>query len=312
MPCGYNAAMELRHLRYFVAVAEELNLTRAAAKLHVAQPALSRQMRDLEDELDVRLFERTRAGVQLTRAGRAFCPKAREILAQAAAAANEARNATGIMSGRLVLGYPSGIHLNYLAPVIAKFRKAHPQVEFDFYHGLPPEQFKALREARIDIGFVALPAHADGFEQQIIWRVPFKVVLPEKHPLAKQREFVLADLRQEDFVFSTRDSRQEFYDEFFRQCANAGFHPRIVQEVGGYPTNILGLVSVGAGVSVLPHFDQVERIRGIVWRPLRQPKLWWEFALVWRRQNVSRMTEEFIILAAKHFPPTAAPQPAPI
>jgi len=304
--------MELRHLRYFVVVAEELNLTRAAAKLHVAQPALSRQMRDLEADLNAPLLERTRAGVQLTRAGRAFYPKARAILLQAAEAANEARNAAGIISGRLAVGYPTGLHLNYLAPLIAKFRKAHPQVNFDFLHALPPEQFKALRDSRIDLGFVTLPAHADGIEQQIIWRVPFNVVLPEKHPLAKQREFVLADLRHEDFVFCTRESRPEFYDEFFRQCANAGFHPHVVQEVGGYPTNMLGLVSVGAGVSILPYFDQVERIRGIVWRPLVKPKLWAEFALVWRRQSVSRMTEEFIAVAAKHFLPLAGPEREPI
>jgi DNA-binding transcriptional LysR family regulator len=304
--------MELRHLRYFVVVAEELNLTRAAAKLRVAQPALSRQIRDLEDELDVSLFERTRAGVQLTRAGRAFCPRARQILAQAAEAASEARNAMGVISGRLTVGYPSGLHLNYLAPLVATFRKAHPQVEFDFFHGLPPEQFKALLDSRIDVGFVVLPAHAEGIEQQVIWRVPFQVVLPEAHRLARRRDFVLADLRHEDFVFCTRESRPEFYDEFFRHCANAGFHPRVVQEVGGYPSNMLGLVSVGAGVSVLPYFDQVERIRGIVWRPLLRPRLWFESALVWHRQKISRTTEEFLALAAKHFPPKTDPQLAPI
>jgi DNA-binding transcriptional LysR family regulator len=304
--------MELRHLKYFVAVAEELNLTRAAAKVHVAQPALSRQMRDLEGELGVTLFERTRTGVHLTSAGRTLYPKARELLAQAAQAANEARNASGDIAGRMTLGYAAGLLLNYLAPLITRFRATHPRVEFDYFQGLPPEQFKALRDSRIDIGFVPLPAHSEGIEQQIIWRVPFKVVLPSKHRLAKQRDFVLADLRHEEFVFCTRESRPEFYDEFFRQCANAGFHPRVVQEVGGYPTNMLGLVSVGAGLSVLPHFDQVERIHGIVWRPLLKPRLWTEFALVWRRQNVSRITEEFIALAAQQFVWAAGPKPEPI
>jgi DNA-binding transcriptional LysR family regulator len=310
MPFRYDPRMELRHLRYFVAVAEELNLTRAAARLHVAQPALSRQMRDLEDELRIPLLERTRAGVQLTRAGRAFYPKARETLARAAEAADTARNAAGVISGRLTLGYPSGLHLNHLAPVIARFRKAHPQVEFDFVHGLPLEQFKALRESRIDIGFVTEPARTHDLEQQVIWRVPFKVVLPEKHPLARQRQFALADLRHEDFVFCTRESRPDFYDEFFRLCANTGFHPRVVYEAGGYPTNMLGLVSVGAGVSVLPYFEQVERIDGIIWRPLL-PLRWWESRLVWRRQQSSRITEEFLALASRQFP-HPAPQEAPL
>ena len=297
--------MELRHLRYFVVVAEELNLTRAAVKLRVAQPALSRQMHDLEAELQTPLLERRPAGVQLTRAGRAFYPKARAILRQAAEAANDARTAGGAISGRLTLGYPSGIVLNHLAPAIARFRRVHPKVEFDFFQGKAPEQLKALREARIEVGLMNLFVPTVGLEHQTIWRVPVKVVLPAKHPLAGQREFELADLRNEDFVICSRESRPEFYDEFFRQCTNAGFHPRVVKEVDGYPTNALGLVSVNAGVTVFPHFEQVERMHGIVWRPLLRPKTWVEFALVWRPQNVSRVAEEFIALASKQFPPLA-------
>lgn len=293
--------MELRHLRYFVAVAGELNFTRAAAKLRLAQPALSRQVQALEEELQTSLFERTRSGVRLTRAGRAFFPRARAILSAADDAANEARTASGVISGRVAIGYPTGLHLNYLAPVIAAFRRAHPRAELDFFHGLPPEQLKALREAEIDIGFVTFPARLDGFGHLVIWRVPFRVVLPVRHPLAKHRSFELRDLRNEDFVFCTRDSRPEFYDEFFRQCANAGFRPRIVKEVGGYPTTMLGLVSVGVGVAVLPQFKEAERIRGITWRPLVKPKVEVQFALVWRKDRVSRVGEEFIAFAARRF-----------
>jgi DNA-binding transcriptional LysR family regulator len=296
----HDGLMELRHMRYFVAVAEELNLTRAASKLRVAQPALSRQIRDIEQELKVQLFERLRAGVQLTRAGRAFYPRARQVLAEAAEAANAARNSAAEISGRLTLGYPSGLHLNYLAPAIAQFRKAHPQVEFDFVHDLPPEQLKALRDSRIDIGLVTMPLRADDLDYQVIWRVPFKVVLPEKHLLARRHHFRLKDLGQEDFVFCPRESRSEFYDEFFRLCANEGFRPRVVHEVGGYPTNMLGLVSVGAGVSVLPYFEQVEQFSGIVWRPLF-PVRYWESALVWPRQKTSRVIEEFLSLTLKQY-----------
>ncbi|TAL02301.1 MAG: hypothetical protein EPO07_07515, partial [Verrucomicrobia bacterium] len=146
------------------------------------------------------------------------------------------------------------------------------------------------------------PVHADGLEHLVIWRLPFKVVLPARHPLAKKRAFELADLRGEDFVFCTRESHPGFYDQFFHQCANAGFHPRVVVEVGGYPSNMLGLVSVGLGVSVLPHFEQAERIRGIVWRPLVKPKATIEFGLIWRRNRASRVLEEFLALAARMFP----------
>jgi DNA-binding transcriptional LysR family regulator len=294
--------MELRHLRYFVAVAEELNFTHAAARLRVAQPALSRQMKDLEEELETPLFERGRAGVQLTRAGKTFYQRARNILTQAAEAANEARTAAGLITGSLVLGFPSGLHLNYLAPVIDAFRKAHPKVEFDYYHGVQGQQVKALREGRLDIAFLTVPVPTDGLQHQGVWRIPFKVVLPQRHPLARRSSFELADLRGEDFVFCTRESRPEFYDEFFRHCANAGFRPRIVKEVGGYPTNMLGLISVGLGLSVLPHFEQVERIHGIVWRTLTKPRLWTDFALVWRQQAPSPVVAQFAAMAERMLP----------
>ena len=294
--------MELRHLRYFVAVAEELNFTHAATRLRVAQPALSNQIKDLEDELQVRLFERGRRGVQLTRAGKAFYPRARGLLSQANEAAQEARTAGGLISGSLSVGFPSGLHLNYLVPAIQEFRQDNPKVEFQFFHGLPEEQLKSLREGRLDVGFITLPASLDGLEQRIVWRVPFKVVLPAKHPLAKRRSFELNDLRGEDFVFCTRESRPEFYDEFFRQCANAGFRPRVVQEVGGYPTNMLGLISAGLGLSVLPYFERVERLEGLVYRPLVKPKLWTDFGLVWRPQSGGTVVSAFIELATKRFP----------
>jgi DNA-binding transcriptional LysR family regulator len=294
--------MELRHLRYFVAVAEELNFTHAAARLRVAQPALSSQIKDLEHELQAALFERGRRGVQLTRAGKTFYTRARAILAQAAEAANEARTSAGAITGTLGLGFPSGMHLNYLAPAIETYRREHPKVEFDYFHGLQTQQLKALHEGRVDVGFITLPAPLDGLACRVIWRVPFKVVLPRKHALAKKLSFELADLRGEDFVFCTRESRPEFYDEFFRHCSNAGFHPRVVKEVGGYPTNMLGLISVGVGVSVLPYFERVERLSGIVWRTLRKPQLWWDFGLVWRRENTSAVVEQFVGTAEKLFP----------
>jgi DNA-binding transcriptional LysR family regulator len=302
--------MELRHLRYFVAVAEELNFTHAAARLRVAQPALSSQIKDLEGELQAPLFQRGRTGVQLTRAGKAFYVRARSILSQAAEAAHEARAAAGVITGSLVLGFPSGLHLNYLAPVIEAYAKAQPKVVFDYFHGLVGQQLKALREGRVDVGFVTLPAPLDGFAHQVIWRVPFKVVLPHRHPLAKQKSFELSDLRGEDFVFCTRESRPEFYDEFFRHCSNAGFRPRVVKEVGGYPSNMLGLVSVGAGISVLPHFEAVERIQGIAWRTLAKPKLWTDFALVWRQPASSPVVEQFAATAQKIFPLPQDPERA--
>lgn len=299
MLSGYGEAMELRHLRYFVAVAEELNLTRAAARLRVAQPALSRQMKDLEAELQTRLFERGRKGVQLTLGGKVFYQRARAILTSTSEAANEARTAAGVISGRLVMGFLSGLHLDHLAPVIRTFRRIHPKVEFDFQYLLHDAQMKGLRAGRIDLAFTHLPTDLDGLEHDLVWRLPVKVVLPQDHPLARRATLDLADLRGEEFVFSTREARPEFYDEFFHRCANAGFHPRIVKEIGGYPTNILALIALGTGVSVLPHFKRAEGIRGLVWRPLANPQMWSDFALVWRHDVSSRVVSEFVAAAVK-------------
>ncbi len=298
--------MELRHLRYFAAVAEDLNFTHAAARLRVAQPALSSQIQDLEHELQARLFERGRRGVQLTLAGKALYPRARALLAQAAEAVEVARTAGGLITGSLAVGFMSGLHLNYLVPVITRFQRAHPKVELEYAHGLAVQQLKALREGRLDLAYITMPAPLDGLGHQVIWRVPFKVVLSRQHRLAKKTTFELEDLRGEDFVFCTRESRPEFYDEFFRHCANAGFRPRVVKEVGGYPTNMLGLISVGLGLSVLPHFERVERIQGIIWRPLLKPRLWTDFALVWRTP-VSPIVERFVAMARKEFPLPAEP-----
>jgi DNA-binding transcriptional LysR family regulator len=302
--------MELRHLRYFVAVAEELNFTRAAARLRVAQPALSSQVRDLEEELQARLFDRGHTGVQLTRAGKAFYTRARSLLSQAADAVEAARTASGSIAGTLTLGFPSGLHLNYLVPAIERFRKKHPQVEFDYFHGLPPEQLRAVKEGRIDIAFVPLSAPAKDLEHRVIWRIPYRVVLPSRHPLARRKTLELQDLRGEDFVFCPRETRPEFYDALFHHCANAGFRPRVVKEVAGYPSNMLGLVSAGAGVCVLPYFERAERMQGIVWREMTKPRLAWDWSLAWKKTGASAVAEQFAATAAALFPVPPPPDHA--
>jgi DNA-binding transcriptional LysR family regulator len=289
--------MELRHLRYFVAVAEERNITRAAVRLRVAQPALSRQLSDLENELGVKLLERGRHGVNVTAAGREFHRRAKALLADADRAADAARVAGGAIAGRLTLGFPTGLHLDHLSPLIRAFREIHPRAEFIFTHGLPAAQLKGLRDGTLDMAFVNLPGPLNGMEHCVVWRVTFEVVMPENHPLARRKSLELKDLVGEDFVFCTRESRPDFYDEFFRHCSNAGFRPQVVQEVGGYPTTMLALIGLGVGLSVLPHFDRTEGIRGLVWRPLVRPKLWTDFALVWPRKTASALLREFILLA---------------
>lgn len=289
--------MELRHLKYFVTVADERNITRAAGRLRVAQPSLSRQLTDLENEVGVKLLERGRHGVAMTAAGREFHRRARALLSDAARAADAARIAGGAIAGRLTVGFPTGLHLDHLAPVIQAFRAKHPLAAFVFTHALPAAQLKGLRDGSLDVAFVTLPGQLQGMEHCVVWRIPFEVVMPENHRLARRKTLDFQDLVGEDFVFCTRESRPEFYDEFFRHCSNAGFRPQVVQEVGGYPTTMLALIGLGVGLSVLPHFERAEGIRGIVWRPLARPKLWSDFALVWPRKASSPLLREFVMLA---------------
>lgn len=299
MPIKYGKSMELRHLRYFTVVAEMQNITKAAARLRVAQPALSRQLSDLENELGVKLMERGRLGVRLTAAGREFHRRARAILADAGRAADAARMAGGAMAGRLTLGFPTALHLDHLSPVIHDFRKRHPMVALHFQYGTREEQMKALRDGALDIAFVDVSGAIERMEHAVVWQVPFAVVMPDGHRLAKRASLGLRDLAGEDFVFCTRESRPAFYDEFHRHCANAGFHPHVVQETGGYPTNILGLVAMGVGLSVVPHFERAEAIRGLVWRPLAKPRLRVDFALVWPRESGAAPVAEFTALARR-------------
>lgn len=294
--------MELRHLRYFVAVAEDLNLTKAAARLRLAQPALSRQIHNLEEELGTRLFERIRLGVRLSRAGRAFLPKAKYILSQTDAAVQAARTADGLITGKLGLGFPSGLNLDHIRPLIETFRREHPKVEFDFHHATAATQLKALREGKLDLAYTTLPVKEEGLEHHVVWRLPFQVVMSRHHAFSTKKEFRLQDLRGQDFVFCTRESRPEFYDEFFRHCANAGFRPGVLKEVGGYPSNILALVALGVGLSVVPQFKGAEQIGGLVWRPLVSPRMSVNFALLWRKDDSSLLLREFIDAARKKFP----------
>jgi len=289
--------MELRHLKYFVAVADERNITRAAGRLRVAQPSLSRQLSDLENEVGVKLLVRGRHGVTMTAAGREFHRRAKALLSDAVRAADAARIASGAIAGRLTVGFPTGLHLDHLAPVIQAFRNEHPLAAFVFTHALPAVQLQGLRDGSLDVAFVTLPTQLHGMEHCVVWRIPFEVVMPETHRLARRKSLDFHDLTGEDFVFCTRDSRPEFYDEFFRHSTNAGFRPQVVQEVGGYPTTILALVGLGVGLSVLPHFERAEGIRGLVWRPLARPKLWSDFALVWPRKATSPLLREFVTLA---------------
>ncbi|PYI84078.1 MAG: LysR family transcriptional regulator, partial [Verrucomicrobia bacterium] len=179
--------MELRHLRYFVAVAQELNFTRAAQTLHVAQPALSRQIRQLEDEVGVRLFERNRRIVSLTEAGRAFLTEARSVLQQSQQAVRVAQETGHIHAGQLNLGYVWGLFHSVVPAYLARFRREFPRAAAHLFDLTATQQAKALKEGRLDAGFIGFAHEADaaGLAKQKVGACRFLAAVPKTHPVAR-------------------------------------------------------------------------------------------------------------------------------
>src|SRR6266404_1207660 len=194
--------MELRHLRYFVAVAEDLNFTKAAAKLHLAQPSLTRQIHNLEDELGVRLLNRSRGPVGLTEEGRSFLVDAQRILALATESILAVQRLSRGEIGQLNIGYLSNFDFQLLPETLASFRQTFPHIALNLFDMTPAEQFRALEVRKIDLGFVGLrpPASTRGLQWQSIARHKTVVALPVKHPLARKRQVHLDELKTLFFV----------------------------------------------------------------------------------------------------------------
>lgn len=246
--------MELRHLRYFVAVAEELNFTRAAARLHIGQPPLSMQIRDLEEEIGTSLFERNKRRVALTEAGRRFLEHAREILVRAQVATEDARRAGKGELGELRIGFTSSLpYTTTLSDVLHTYRQDFPQVALSLREMFTGAQFEALQRGEIDVGFVRfrgldVPA---GIVTREIGRDALRLVVNAAHPLAGRAEVSLAEFRDEGFIAYPPDIGTGVPAIVDGLCRKAGFEARIVQRAREATTQI-GLVASGLGIAVLP------------------------------------------------------------
>jgi DNA-binding transcriptional LysR family regulator len=283
--------MELRHLRYFVAVAEELHFSRAATRVHVAQPALSRQIRALEEEMGLRLFERDRRRVALTVGGAVFLEAARSILRDVEQAVDTARRAARGEHGTLRIGYVPAVVYTGLPEIVRAFRKRLPGVDVRFQEMSPALQLEALLGERVDVGFVRGPVHEPALAAKTVLEEPLVAVLPSGHRLGGHKRLGLAMLAGEPFVLQARSRGPESHDHILALCRNAGFSPRVVQE--GSHIDVLSLVASGAGVAIVPTSLRVFRRAGVVFCPLRERPVT-QLTMVWRKNAASPVLREFL------------------
>ncbi|HWV98547.1 MAG TPA: LysR substrate-binding domain-containing protein [Candidatus Acidoferrum sp.] len=286
--------MELRHLRYFVAVAEELNFTKAAAKLHLAQPSLTRQIHNLEEEIGVRLLNRSKSQVALTEEGRSFLVDARRILALATESILAVQRLSRGETGHLNIAYLSNFDFELLPETLAVFRQTFPHIALNLFDMTPAEQFRALDARKIDLGFVGLPppATAGGLRWEKIARHRTVVVLPTKHRLAGKRHVNLRDLETLFFVGMSDKTHPGFRDWLNATCRQAGFTPRVLQDAELEPA-LMNFVAEGLGVTLAREHIKKLPHPGVTFRPLAPP-VRSDYCIAWNRDNDSRALQEYI------------------
>ena len=243
--------MDLRQLRYFVTVAEELNFSRAALRLHMSQPPLSHQIKALEDELGVVLLERNRREVKLTSAGRAFLADSRALLDQAQVATQRARQSVLGQAGSLRVGM-APLAIDRVLPGYMAGMRAHlPLVQVGLVDMNSEEQVRSLAQDRLDLGFVHALVVAKALERRPVYTEGLAVVLPKAHPLALRAEIELRDLAEEPMVSFSREHRSALFDSLVAACMNAGFSPRLLH-VARHPLSMFQMVRQSLGICIVP------------------------------------------------------------
>jgi len=285
-------SMELKHLRAFVALAQELHFGRAAAQLSIVQPALSMQIKLLETGLGVRLLDRNRHSVTLTDAGRVFLPEAQATLHQAARAAEAARASNRGEIGRVRLGFVSSVLPHLLPELIRTVHQRYPRIELELKDMPGPDQAAALKNDRLDFGLMRLPAAYPGVQTRVVLREPFCVALPMDHPLAAQASIQPGDLLDVPVYILARRYAPGFYDEFIQAV---GIPLQIAYELGEF-TTMLALVCAGLGVGVLPQQAARALPANCVSRPLALGAFQARTGLAWTTLDSAVKTTLFALI----------------
>jgi DNA-binding transcriptional LysR family regulator len=287
--------MELRLLRYFVAVAEELHFGRAADRLHLTQPALSKQIVVLERELGVSLLTRTKRVVQLTIAGQVFLEQAKQLLIQAETAIQLTKRTARGEVGQLSIGFTSTATYKDLPKLLRRFRDRFSNVELNLQELSTEAQVAALNERKIDLAFLHPPIDERGLKLHPILEEQFLVVLPKNHPLLGYTKIPVAALANQAFIIHPRQEGPTLYDGFIQLCQQFGIQPNIVKESISLQTCVC-LVAAGIGISFVSECVQPLVGTDVECRPLLDSPITLKFAAAWRKDFISPTLQEFLVV----------------
>lgn len=293
--------MELRHIRYFVAVAEELHFGRAAARLHIAQPPLSAQIQQLERELGVQLFDRTSRRVTITKEGQVFLGEAYLLLEQHERALKAVHQASSGLAGRIEVAGVSSAFDDILPALIPRFRATHPDVVLFLQELDTAEAVSGLAQGTIDVAFVRIERGNEHIEVRPLRRETFAVALPRNHRLAALEEVSLQDLAAEPFVMPLRGVSDQYYDQLLEACRQAGFTPRIAHQSKSIQSQV-GFVACGLGVALVPRTHRLGQTGHVVLVPIRDDIPMTEMAVAWSKVRRPIVVRQFLQTVDTLFP----------
>jgi DNA-binding transcriptional LysR family regulator len=286
--------MELRHLRYFIAVAEELHFGKAAERLHIAQPPLSQQIQQLEAELGVKLFHRkTKRQIQLTEAGKVFLQEAYQLLVQLETAVALTQRIGRGQTGQLRIGFTSLAIYNLLPSILRQFREQFPEVELVLLELTTSQQEQALKDSLIHVGFAHPPLEDDTISYKCIHRESLVVALSSTHSLAQQEYISVLSLLHEPLIVFPRYLAPGLYDRIMSLFEQRNFKPNITQEAIQMQT-IIGLVSAGMGVAITPSTLENLQRSGVAYRPILEEVPVIETAVIWRENSLTPIVDNFL------------------
>lgn len=301
--------IELRHLRYFIAVAEELHFGRAAARLNISQPPLSQQIQYLEEQIGARLLARTNRSVSLTAAGTQFLSDARQIVHQVNLAAKRAERLHLGVTGELRIGMTASVpFIKPLSDTLSLYRQRYPDVHVQTVESHTRQLIVPLSEGSLDLGLMRNTPLPETLAWRVALREPLLAMVPHDHPLAARAQISLRELANEPFVFFDPLAGTGLYDDILGLLQRYGVNPYVTQEVGEAMT-ILGLVAAGLGVSVLPASYSRLHLAEICWIPLIEEDAISEMWLVWaKHRELSANARQFIELLSAETPAETEPE----